>query len=46
MAESGHEHGKMDITDHEKTFNSFMRFTTNAAIGILIFLVFLYLIAG
>ncbi len=46
MAESKHEHGKMDITAQEKTFAGFMRFATNTAIGIIVFLIFLYLIAG
>jgi hypothetical protein len=39
MAE--HEHGEMDITTHEKTFESFLRFWVyvfTAAIAILIFL--------
>jgi len=36
-----HEHGKMDTTEHEKTFEGFIRFATWGAaisIGILIFL--------
>lgn len=39
MAE--HEHGKMDITEQEKTFAGFIRFsvwTAAISIGILIFL--------
>ncbi|MEM1431148.1 MAG: aa3-type cytochrome c oxidase subunit IV [Pseudomonadota bacterium] len=46
MGESKHEHGKMEIGDQEKTFAGFMRFTTNTTIGIIVFLIFLYLIAG
>lgn len=46
MAESKHEPGKMDITEQEKTFAGFMRFATNTSIGIIIFLIFLYLVAG
>jgi len=46
MGESKHEHGKMDITEQEKTFAGFMRFSTNTVIGIIVFLIFLYLIAG
>ncbi len=39
MAE--HEHGEMDITEHEKTFEGFIRFWVylfGASIAILIFL--------
>jgi hypothetical protein len=36
----------MDITDQEKTFAGFVRATTYAIIGILVFLVFLYAVAG
>lgn len=39
MAE--YKHGSMDITDHEKTFDGFVRFTmwvAVIAIGILVFL--------
>ncbi|TVP71294.1 MAG: aa3-type cytochrome c oxidase subunit IV [Rhodobacteraceae bacterium] len=35
-----HEHGKMDTTEHEKTFNGFIRWSVwvaAASIGILIF---------
>ena len=46
MADTHHEHGKMDISDHEKTFAGFIRFVTNGTIAILVFLVFLLLIAG
>ncbi|MEM0936489.1 MAG: aa3-type cytochrome c oxidase subunit IV [Pseudomonadota bacterium] len=46
MAEEKFEPGKMDISDQEKTFAGFMRFATNTTIGIIVFLIFLYLIAG
>ncbi len=39
MAE--HEHGKMDITEHEKTFAGFLRMSAwvcGISIGILVFL--------
>ena len=39
-----HEHGTMDITVQEETFEGFMNFTVKTVIGILIFLVFLALI--
>ena len=43
MAE--HKHGEMDITAQEKTFDGFMSMTTKSAIGIIIFLIFLALVA-
>ncbi|MDX8352806.1 aa3-type cytochrome c oxidase subunit IV [Cognatiyoonia sp. IB215182] len=44
MAE--HKHGEMDISTQEKTFAGFMNMTTKATIGILVFLIFLALIAA
>lgn len=41
-----HEHGSMDIKNHEKTFDGFVKFTTYAVIGILVFLVFLAIVGG
>lgn len=41
MSKNEHEHGNMDITEHEKTFEGFIRFsvwTAAICIGILIFL--------
>jgi hypothetical protein len=46
MADGEHEHGKMDITDQEKTFAGFMKLATWTAIGVIVFLIFLYAIAG
>jgi len=43
MAE--HKHGEMDITAQEKTFDGFMSMATKSAIGIIIFLIFLALVA-
>jgi len=37
MAE--HEHGKMDVTEQEKTFAGFMKWTTRVVIVILVVLV-------
>lgn len=45
MAEE-HKHGSMDISDQEKTFEGFVKFTTYSVIGILVFLVFLALVNG
>ena len=42
MAE--HKHGEMDISDHEKTFNGFVRFSMNVVIGVIVFLIFLALV--
>lgn len=44
MAE--HQHGSMDISEHEKTFDNFMRICTRMTIGILVFLVFLAIVNG
>ncbi len=41
MAENHHKHGEMDITDQEKTFAGFMRWTVN--IGIVCILIVLFL---
>ena len=46
MADNKHEHGNMKIDDQKKTFDGFIRWTTNAVIAIIVFLVFLYLVAG
>ncbi len=40
------KHGTMDMTDHEKTFAGFVKFTTRVVIGIFVFLVFLALVGG
>lgn len=45
MAEQSHDHGKMDITEQEKTFAAFIRFATNATIAIVVVLIFLALAA-
>jgi hypothetical protein len=44
MANNDHDHGKMDITEQEKTFNGFIGLTVKGAaicIGLLIFLTLL-----
>lgn len=41
MADTEHKHGEMDITEQEKTFNGFMRWSVN--IGIVCILVVLFL---
>ncbi len=44
MAE--YKHGSMDISDHEKMFAGFAKFTTYATICIIIFLLLLALVNG
>lgn len=41
-----HEHGKMDITNQEKTFDGFVKFTTYSIVGIIIFLILLAMVNG
>lgn len=44
MAE--HKHGEMDVTAQEKTFDGFMTMAARGVIAILVFLVFLALVAA
>ncbi|KIQ70336.1 aa3-type cytochrome c oxidase subunit IV [Wenxinia marina] len=44
MAEQHHEHGTMDITVQEKTFNGFMTAVTRTAIVIVVLLILLALV--
>ncbi|MEM9583287.1 MAG: aa3-type cytochrome c oxidase subunit IV [Pseudomonadota bacterium] len=46
MADQEHEHGTMDYSDQEKTFNGFVKFTTYTVVGIIVFLIFLALVNG
>ena len=41
-----HEHGSMDITEQEKTFDGFVTFTKRTTIVILVALVLLAIING
>ncbi len=41
-----HKHGDMDIRAQEKTFDGFMTVVVRMTIGILVFLIFLALIAA
>jgi len=43
MAESNHEHGKMDVTSQQKTFEGFMRWVVNGTIVIIVILLLLAL---
>ncbi|MGV6887655.1 aa3-type cytochrome c oxidase subunit IV [Rhodophyticola sp. SM2404] len=41
MADKEHKHGEMDTTEQEKTFDGFMKWSTNVglfAIGVVIFM--------
>ncbi len=44
MAE--HEPGKMDIEEHERTFEGFVRWSVRAVIVIVVALILLYLVNG
>ncbi len=46
MADQEHEHGSMDYSDQEKTFDGFVKFTTYSVVIILVALVLLALING
>ncbi len=41
-----HEHGSMDVEDHEKTFEGFVKTVGWASILILVFLLFLAMVNG
>ena len=43
---SEHKHGEMDITEHEKTFDGFMKFVTRGTILCIVILIFLALVAA
>lgn len=44
MAEQEYVHGSMDVTSHEKTFKTFVKFVTRAVVIIVIALVFVTLV--
>jgi hypothetical protein len=46
MSDKKHEHGSMDIEEHEKTFLGFVKFTTYTVIIILVALVLLAVFNG
>ncbi|WP_138467455.1 aa3-type cytochrome c oxidase subunit IV [Poseidonocella sp. HB161398] len=43
---AAYKHGTMDISDHEKTFAGFVKFTTRTVIGIFVLLIFLALVGA
>lgn len=45
MADNSHKHGDMDITEQEKTFAGFMRWTVNIGIVCIAIILFLALFA-
>jgi hypothetical protein len=45
MADKSHKHGEMDITEQEKTFAGFMRWSVNIAIVCIAIVIFLALFA-
>jgi len=44
MAE--YKHGDMDVEEHERTFEGFIKFVTYVAIGVIVLLLFLALVNG
>ena len=46
MSDDTYEHGKMDISTHEKTFHGFIRMVTNGAILAILVLIFMGLVNG
>ena len=46
MAEHEHEHGSMDITEQERTFEGFVRWTVRIVVTIIVLLVLLAFING
>jgi hypothetical protein len=45
MADNDYKQGEMDITDQEKTFGGFMRYSTNVAIVCIVIVVLLAIFA-
>ena len=45
MADNGYKHGEMDITEQEKTFAAFMRWSINIGLASIAVLIFLALFA-
>ena len=41
-----HEHGGMDITEQEKTFQKFITFTARTVVGIIVALILLAMVNG
>jgi hypothetical protein len=46
MAENKHEHGKMDVTEHQKTFDGFIKMSSYVAVGAILLLIFIYAVNG
>lgn len=46
MSDQAHVHGQMDVEEHEKTFEGFIRMATRAAILAIVVLIFLALVNG
>ncbi len=45
MAETEHKHGEMDITEQEKTFDGFMKWSINVGIFSILVVLFLAIFA-
>lgn len=46
MADNKHEHGSMDTTEQQKTFDGFIKLSTYVAGGAIALLIFIYLVNG
>ncbi|MFT6105347.1 MAG: hypothetical protein ACJA1E_001780 [Paracoccaceae bacterium] len=46
MSEEKHVHGSMNIDVQEKTFATFAKISTYSIVGIICFLIFLYIVNG
>ena len=46
MADEKHEHGSMDTTEQEKTFDAFIKFSSYVAAGSVLLLIFIYVVNG
>lgn len=44
MAEQHHEHGSMDITEHERTFEGFLRACAITSVVVALILIFLAIV--
>lgn len=45
MADNDYKRGEMDISEQEKTFNGFMRYSVNVGIACILIIIFLAIFA-
>ncbi len=46
MAENNYKHGEMDVTDHHKTFEGFVRWSIRVAVICIAIIIFLAIFAS